>query len=91
MRLIAGLGNPDDNYQGNRHNVGFQFCDFLLKKLIDQSPYSQNSEIFFEQNKRFSAQIAQINLEKEKYLLAKPQTYMNASGIAIQKINTIIK
>lgn len=77
--LIAGLGNPGNKYQKNRHNIGFVVVDTLAYKF----------QADFSLNKKFNAEIAEINhpdLPGLHLILAKPQTYMNNSGLAIQKI-----
>ena len=33
MKLIVGIGNPDEQYKETRHNVGFMFLDYLARKL----------------------------------------------------------
>lgn len=77
MKLIVGLGNPGKEYEDTRHNVGFMCVDFLQKKFSFPE---------FELQKKFSALVAEFNLSGEKILLAKPQTFMNNSGEAVQKL-----
>lgn len=74
MKLIVGLGNPGEKYKNNRHNVGFQFIDFIAKLL--------NCSIV-KHTKDFET-IKQSN--NETILLAKPLTYMNNSGKPIKKL-----
>jgi PTH1 family peptidyl-tRNA hydrolase len=79
MILIVGLGNPGDKYEKTRHNTGFLAIDILA--------YKYHAE--FKLDKKFNAEIAEIKHpynSEEKVLLAKPQTFMNNSGEAIQKI-----
>ena len=72
--LVAFLGNPGLKYEGTRHNAGFMTADALCKK--------RNIAI----NKaRFQALTAQADLDGEKVLLMKPQTYMNLSGQAVSQ------
>ncbi|MGL5830655.1 MAG: aminoacyl-tRNA hydrolase [Candidatus Altimarinota bacterium] len=84
MILIVGLGNPGSKYEKNRHNTGFLAIDILA--------YKYQAE--FKLDKKFNADIAEIphpfNSE-EKVILAKPQTFMNNSGEAIQKIMQFYK
>ncbi|MFZ2193114.1 MAG: aminoacyl-tRNA hydrolase [Candidatus Moraniibacteriota bacterium] len=82
MKLIIGLGNPGEKYKSTRHNVGFIFLDRL--QTIWKSPP-------FALNKKFEAEISQVNLGDEKIILAKPQTFMNLSGMAVQKILAFYK
>jgi PTH1 family peptidyl-tRNA hydrolase len=70
MRLIVGLGNPGDKYFGTRHNVGF--------RVIDEA--ARRASVSFE-SAPADALIARIRAEDT--LLAKPMTFMNASGEAI--------
>ncbi len=72
MRIIAGLGNPGQKYQNNRHNVGFMAADAIARRH-SFSPWS----------KKFQGLIAEGNLGGEKVLLIKPQTFMNLSGQAV--------
>ncbi len=84
MILIVGLGNPGQKYQNNRHNIGFI--------LLDAFAYKYQSQ--FEYQKKFNADIAEINdqnLYSENIILAKPQTFMNNSGEAVQKLAQFYK
>ena len=74
MKLIAGLGNPDDKYKFTRHNAGFIVLDYLATQW----------GFDFKFESKFNAQIAKINHNNEPILLVKPYTYMNLSGSAIQ-------
>ena len=81
MKLIAGLGNPDNKYKFTRHNAGFMVLDYLaIQWGFD-----------FKFESKFNAQIAKINLDNETILLVKPFTYMNLSGNAIQPIMNFYK
>ncbi len=70
--LIAGLGNPGREYRENRHNVGFM--------LVDRVAQVYGIKISKVQSK---ALIGSGQVEGQKAILAKPQTYMNLSGQSI--------
>lgn len=70
IKLIIGLGNPDEKYQLNRHNIGFWLVDLLAEKF--------NSAWKLEN--KFFAYTSSINIADNKIILAKPITYMNNSG-----------
>ncbi len=72
MYLIVGLGNPGEQYAKNRHNVGFQ----CLKYLADR-----HRLVFSE--KQSKARIAGGMIAGQRVVLAKPFTFMNASGQAV--------
>ena len=72
MILIAGLGNPGRLYLHNRHNVGFHVVDLLAKR----------SRLTFEHRKA-NALIARGTIVEQEVVLAKPQTFMNRSGVAV--------
>jgi PTH1 family peptidyl-tRNA hydrolase len=72
MRIIAGLGNPGQKYENNRHNVGFMAADAIARRH-SFSPWS----------KKFQGLVAEGKLGGEKVLLIKPQTFMNLSGQAV--------
>ncbi len=76
MKLIVGLGNPGSKYQKTRHNIGFMVIDEMLKKLGETARLDA----------KFVAEVAIHNVEGQKVCFAKPSTYMNLSGEAIQKI-----
>lgn len=82
MKLIIGLGNPGEKYEKNRHNAGFVILG-ELKKAWDFPG--------FEFSKKFNADISEGNINEEKIILAKPQTFMNNSGEAVQKITSFYK
>lgn len=81
MKVIVGLGNPGEKYAKNRHNVGFMVVEELNSKLETLNP-KQTLNAKFKLSKRFNSEIVQTN----EYILVKPQTFMNDSGVAVAKI-----
>src|SRR5258708_5217546 len=79
MKLIVGLGNPEDKYMGTRHNLGFLVLDELRRKLNAQD---------WELQAKFKAEILKLGPD---LLLLRPETYMNHSGIAITKVANFYK
>lgn len=77
MKVIVGLGNPGSEYEKTRHNAGFMCIDAFC---------AANNFGDWKLNKKFNALIAEGNLNDEKIFLAKPQTFMNVSGEAVQSI-----
>jgi PTH1 family peptidyl-tRNA hydrolase len=75
MYLIAGLGNPGEQYAKNRHNAGFQALAYLA---------GRHGLTFSEKQGR--ARIASGSIAGQRVVLAKPFTFMNASGEAIAPI-----
>ncbi len=75
MKLIVGLGNPGEKYKNTRHNIGFRAIDFLQK---------ENNFPGFSFSKKFNAEISEGTVNNEKIILAKPQTFMNNSGLSIK-------
>jgi PTH1 family peptidyl-tRNA hydrolase len=75
MKLLVGLGNPDKQYNGTYHNMGF----FVLDKFAEK----MGVEI---SKKKHQSLIGECEIKGEKVLLAKPQTYMNLSGFAVSEI-----
>lgn len=74
MKLIVGLGNPGKEYENARHNFGFMVVlDFYKHHRADFSDWKE----------KFSAQIAEGKFDREKIILALPQTFMNNSGEAV--------
>lgn len=83
MQIIVGLGNPGKEYTGTRHNVGFDFIDELSKHPRLTAP---GEELSFKTNKKFQAEIAEVQEAGEKYILVKPKTFMNVSGKSVRAI-----
>jgi len=77
MKLIVGLGNPGEKYEGTRHNIGFETLDHLLKK------YESLDNSTWDQSKKTKSDIKKIEICAIPTLLAKPITYMNNSGLAV--------
>lgn len=75
MFIIAGLGNPTREYEGTRHNVGFDVIDRISEKY--------NIDV---ETKKHRALIGKGIIEGQKVILAKPQTYMNLSGESIRSL-----
>ena len=80
MYIIAGLGNPTAQYEGTRHNVGFDVIDALAAKY--------NISVDGRQSRAF---IGKGVIEGQKVILVKPQTYMNLSGESIRGITDYYK
>jgi peptidyl-tRNA hydrolase, PTH1 family len=70
MKLLFAQGNPEKDYTATRHNVGF----FIL----DQ--YARNHDVTFSLKNKFHAEIAEVTVNNEKVILAKPTTYYNETG-----------
>ncbi len=83
LQLIVGLGNPDKNLLGTRHNAGFWFIDSLSKKFSKDLILS----------KKFESEIFDLEKDGRKITFMKPLSYINNSGAPIKKFikNTNIK
>lgn len=75
-----GLGNPGREYEGTRHNTGFMVMDRLAEKY--------KIEV---KKQKCKALLGQGEIEGEKVLLVKPQTYMNLSGQAVAEVVNFYK
>lgn len=80
MLLIAGLGNPGQKYEHNRHNIGFRVVDAIARDH-GFSPWRQ----------RFHGEVAEGRMGTQKVMLLKPTTYMNDSGIAVSEAANFFK
>lgn len=80
MKLIIGLGNPGEKYQGTRHNLGFE----VLEKLLSKGNYQQ----LWVENKRFKAEIIKVD---DQLMLVRPLTHMNNSGMAVVALANFYK
>lgn len=84
MKLITGLGNPGKEYENTRHNAGFLFADALREKFLYQNTLIATD---WRMENTFQSEIAFIkNGSKIVAILQKPQTFMNNSGIAVEKL-----
>ena len=75
MKLIVGLGNPGIEYQFTPHNIGFLAVDRIAEQcgvMID--------------NRHCKALTARTRIGNEEILLAKPETYMNRSGMSVLEL-----
>ncbi len=90
MKLIVGLGNPGEKYINTRHNLGFIIVEHFLKD------FQSAKNTLWENSSKFKSDIAQIEWQPkhgtlEKVILARPQTYMNNSGMAVKIITDFYK
>lgn len=81
MKFIVGLGNPGEKYVDTKHNLGFEVLDALFQEL---TPVEKTE---WQENKKFNSLLAKV----DELLLAKPQTFMNASGFAVVKMANFYK
>jgi len=77
MIIVVGLGNPGKKFENTRHNVGFM----AVNKIAGNFQFP-----IFNLQSKFNAEISQGEISGEKIILVKPQTFMNESGKAVQKI-----
>jgi peptidyl-tRNA hydrolase, PTH1 family len=75
MLLVAGLGNPGEEYAATPHNLGFLVVDRLAARHGIRLT-----------RRECQALIGQGSISGKTVLLAKPQTYMNLSGIAVKPL-----
>jgi PTH1 family peptidyl-tRNA hydrolase len=75
VKIIVGLGNPGKEYEGTRHNAGFEVVDLLAERLG-----------IAVKKKKFSSLMGEGFFDDKKVLLIKPQEYMNRSGQAVATV-----
>ena len=75
MKLIVGLGNPGEEYELSPHNLGFRAVDRIANEL--------GVEV---RNRQCRALTARSLIGSETVLLAKPETFMNLSGISVREL-----
>ena len=80
MKILIGLGNPGEKYKNTRHNIGFTIVEEIAKT------YSQSKWI-----RKFNSSHCECWSQKKKFLLLKPETFMNNSGQAIEAITSFYK
>ena len=74
MFIIAGLGNPDQEYAGTRHNTGRMMLEaFRIRQNLPE----------WQSDKKSNSLISKGEVGEEKVVLVEPETYMNKSGSAL--------
>jgi len=76
MKIIVGLGNPDDKYKNTRHNIGRDFVETFRKK---------NKFEDWNFHKKSNSLISKGEFNGENVTLILPETYMNNSGKAVME------
>ena len=80
MKIVIGLGNPGKKYEKTRHNIGFIAVDNLRKKMN-----------ISDEREKFQALVSEKNIDGEKVIFLKPQTFMNLSGNSVIEIVNFYK
>lgn len=75
LKLIAGLGNPGSQYELTRHNIGFIILDLFASHL--KTNFKEGKGDWYE---------CTVKVGNEDIFLAKPMTFMNNSGTAINEL-----
>ncbi len=75
MRILFGVGNPGKKYSLNRHNAGFMLLDF----------FAEAHSLTFKPSK-FDFYYSEGKLSDSSYILVKPATYVNNSGLAAEQV-----
>ena len=75
MKLIVGLGNPGIEYQFTPHNLGFLTIDRIAGDL--------GAEV---RNRQCRALTARVEIAGQPAILAKPETFMNLSGLSVREL-----
>ncbi len=81
MKLIIGLGNPGEEYENTRHNVGFA--------VVNEIAHKDDAKFSFE--KKFNAEVAKSRFNERPVILVKPYTFVNKSGEAVKKAKPFYK
>jgi len=102
MKLVIGLGNPEKEYVGTRHNIGKMIVNmavchvvgndnFNIKKLF-KKVLGHNICGHWDVNKKLNAEILKINnIEIGNVMFVKPLCYMNDSGIIVRDVSQFYK
>lgn len=78
---MVGLGNPGSEYQFTRHNIGF--------RIVDSLAYDMNTE--FKKTKSYYSLVSKGMINNQEVMLVKPQTFMNLSGRAVNRVISYYK
>ncbi len=76
MKIILAQGNPGSKYDKTRHNIGFY--------LIDK--FAEGQDASWIEKSKFNALTAELTIDDEKVILAKPTTYYNDTGLSVRKL-----
>ena len=82
IKLIIGLGNPGEEYENTRHNIGFMMLDYIAKKADCDD---------FEFNKKLNAMTVKGKLDETAIVLVKPQSFVNKTGEVAGKAKNFYK
>ena len=90
MKLIVGLGNPGEKYLHTRHNLGFTVVDQFLKD------FQSASDTGWSMSEKVKSEIVLLDwqpkeAQAERVIIAKPQTHMNLSGMAVSLLASYYK
>lgn len=80
--IIAGLGNPGDEYENTRHNTGRIVLEQIAKEFGGDE---------FEYNKKINALVTEGKVGKEKVTFIAPETFMNKSGVSVAQLVKSVK
>ena len=75
LLMIAGLGNPGEEYNLTRHNAGADYVKLLCDK----------KSLALKKEKQINGSFAELTTEKYKLIFVIPSTYMNESGLSVAK------
>lgn len=81
MKVVVGLGNPENKYLQTYHNIGFCAVEKLASKF----------GVDFKSTKFCNGLVAEAYYHREKVLLVKPSTYMNLSGQCVLELKNKFK
>ncbi|HSW80126.1 MAG TPA: aminoacyl-tRNA hydrolase [Candidatus Saccharimonadales bacterium] len=81
--LIVGLGNPGKEYDGTRHNIGFECIDYFVEKNTDMSGWVAKKDL--------KCLMSDGRLGEVRVITVKPTTFMNLSGEAVQAVSDFYK
>jgi PTH1 family peptidyl-tRNA hydrolase len=78
VKAVVGLGNPGRRYEGTRHNLGFMVVEEVARRAGVPATGAVRHQ--------FESLVTETTLGGERVILAKPQTFMNLSGSAVQPL-----
>jgi PTH1 family peptidyl-tRNA hydrolase len=73
MKIVVGLGNPGREYDGTRHNVGFEVLALIARRFNAGRPRA-----------KFKAEVVELSIKNQKTILLSPLTFMNLSGQSVR-------